>query len=86
MNAQLATNINTKSEGSDFSKTAASTYALNTNKKVLEPKQQQKVLESEAEEEEKIIIDTGFTGQAGEHLVCSELLFRGCSSSIMIKS
>jgi len=83
MNAQLITDVNKKGEGSDFIKTAPSTFALNPNKKILEPKKQKKVLEEEAEEEEKITIETGFTGKAGEHLVCSELLFRGYNASIM---
>ena len=39
--------------------------------------------EAEKEEEEKIVIAGGFTGKAGEHLVCSELLFRGFNASIM---
>ncbi|MCU0321322.1 MAG: winged helix-turn-helix domain-containing protein [Chitinophagaceae bacterium] len=83
MNSQIITDINKKGEASDFIKTAPSTFALNTNKKVLEPKKQKKVLEEEAAEEEKISLETGFTGKAGEHLVCSELLFRGYNASIM---
>ena len=34
-------------------------------------------------EEEKLIVSSGFIGKAGEHLVCSELLFRGFNASIM---
>jgi hypothetical protein len=34
-------------------------------------------------EEEKIKIEGGYTGKGGEHLVCSELLFRGYNASIM---
>lgn len=83
MNAQIITDINKKGKGSDFIKTAPSTFALNPNKKVIEPKKQKKVLEAEAEEEEKISIDSSFTGKAGEHLVCSELLFKGYNASIM---
>lgn len=83
MNSQIITDINKKGEGSDFIKTAPSTFALNPNKKVIELKKQKKVLEEEAVEEEKINIETGFTGKAGEHLVCSELLFRGYNASIM---
>jgi len=83
MNAQIITDINKKGKGSDFVKTAPSTYSLNSNKVAIEPKKQKKVLEEEAEEEEKLSLDTGFTGKAGEHLVCSELLFRGYNASIM---
>lgn len=83
MNAQIITDINKKGEGSDFIKTAPSTFAINPHKKVIEPKKQKKVLEQEAEEEAKINLDSGFTGKAGEHLVCSELLFRGYNASIM---
>jgi Holliday junction resolvase-like predicted endonuclease len=83
MNAQIITDINKKGEGSDFIKIAPSTFALNPAKKPIEPKKQKKVIEEEAEEEEKINLDNGFTGKAGEHLVCSELLFRGYNSSIM---
>ncbi len=83
MNAQIITDIKTKGDASDFVKTAPSTFDLNRNKKIIEPKKQTKVLEDEALEEEKISIETGFTGKAGEHLVCSELLFRGYNASIM---
>ncbi len=31
----------------------------------------------------KSIIESGYTGKAGEYLVCSELLFRGFNASIM---
>ena len=83
MNSQIITDINKKGESSDFIKTAPSTFDLNPNKKPIEPQKQKKVLEAEAEEEEKLSIETGFTGKAGEHLVCSELLFRGYNASIM---
>lgn len=81
MNAQIVMDIKNKKEASDFVKTAPSTYALNPNKK--ESKQPEKVEEKEKEEEEKIAVEGGFTGKAGEHLVCSELLFRGFNASIM---
>ena len=83
MNAQIVTDLKTKGEGSDFIRIAPSTFALNPNKIAIEPKRQKQVLEVEAIEEEKINIDSGFTGKAGEHLVCSELLFRGYNASIM---
>ena len=81
MNAQIIVDINNKKEGSDFIKTAPGTYALNPNKK--EIKETKKIIEVEKAEEEKIKVEGGYTGKAGEHLVCSELLFRGFNASIM---
>lgn len=81
MNAVITVDINSKSEGSDFIRTDRGIFALNTNKK--EIKQTPKIVEAEKEEEEKIIVEGGFIGKGGEHLVCSELLFRGFNASIM---
>ncbi len=81
MNAQIIVDINHKKQGSDFIKTAPGTFAINSNKK--EIKETPKIIEAEKEQEEKIVIEGGFTGKAGEHLVCSELLFRGFNASIM---
>jgi len=81
MNAQITVDIKNKAEGSDFIKTAPGTFALNPNKK--EIKETPKIIEAEKEEEEKIVIEGGYIGKGGEHLVCSELLFRGFNASIM---
>jgi len=81
MNAQIVVDIKNKKDGSDFIRTAPGTFALNPNKK--EIIETPKIIEKEKEEEEKIVIAGGFTGKAGEHLVCSELLFRGFNASIM---
>lgn len=81
MNAVITVDINSKAEGSDFIKTDRGIFALNPNKK--EIKQTPKIIEAEKEEEEKIVIEGGFIGKGGEHLVCSELLFRGFNASIM---
>lgn len=81
MNSQIITDIKNKKNASDFIKTAPSTYDLNKNKSAL--KQSEKMVENERITEEKIIVESGFTGKAGEHLVCSELLFRGFNASIM---
>lgn len=81
MAAVIYVDIKTKNKGSDFIKTAPETFALNPNKK--EIKETPKIIEAEKEEEEKIVIAGGFTGKGGEHLVCSELLFRGFNASIM---
>ena len=81
MNAVITVDINSRAEGSDFIRTDRGIFALNTNKK--EIKQTPKIIEAEKEEEEKIIIEGGFIGKGGEHLVCCELLFRGFNASIM---
>ena len=81
MNAVITVDINSKAEGSDFIRTDRGIFALNPNKK--EIKQTPKIIEAEKEEEEKIVIEGGYTGKGGEHLVCSEMLFRGFNASIM---
>lgn len=81
MNARIITDINSKGKASDFIKVGPSTFILNSSK--AEIKNPQKVIEIEKEEEEKANVDSSFTGKAGEHLVCSELLFRGYNASIM---
>ncbi len=81
MNTQIILDIKNKTEKSDFIKTAPSTYALNPKRE--DKKDEQKIEEKELLEEEKIKIEGGYTGKGGEHLVCSELLFRGYNASIM---
>lgn len=81
MNAQLITDVNAKGKASDFIKVSPSTFTLNLKK--AEIKNTQKVIEIEKEEDEKLVVGSSFTGKAGEHLVCSELLFRGYNASIM---
>lgn len=81
MNAQLITDVNIKGAASDFIKTGPSTFKLNPKKS--EIKESEKAIEIEKEEDEKIVVGSSFTGKAGEHLVCSELLFRGYNASIM---
>lgn len=81
MNAQIIMDIKHKGAQSDFRKTGPSTYTLNTRKKTIS--KNVKVEEKEQIEEEKIAIESGYTGKAGEHLVCSELLFREFNASIM---
>lgn len=81
MNAQITIDIKNKGNGSDFIKTAPGMFALNPNKK--EIKETSKIIEAEKIEEEKIKVEGGYTGKGGEHLVCSELLFRGFNASIM---
>ena len=78
MNAQIVMDIKHKGKLSDFIKTAPSTYAINPNKPISEP-----VTAEDEQAEEKIAVDSGYIGRAGEYLVCSELLFRGYNASIM---
>lgn len=81
MNTQIILDIRNKGEKSDFIKVAPSTYALNPKRE--EKKEEVEIEEKEEVEEEKIKIEGGYTGKGGEHLVCSELLFRGYNASIM---
>ena len=81
MNTQIILDIRNKGEKSDFIKVAPSTYALNPKRE--EEKIETEIEEKEDAEEEKIKIEGGYTGKGGEHLVCSELLFRGYNASIM---
>jgi Holliday junction resolvase len=80
MNAEIVIDIKKKGILSDFIKKARSTYGLNPDK----PKPETKPLdEEEKHHEEKLAVASGYIGKAGEHLVCSELLFRGFNASIM---
>src|ERR1700728_2103173 len=81
MSAQLSTDVRLKKKASDFIKTGPSIYNLNLQK--VESKNIEETIEIEKEEEEKLRIDSSFTGKAGEYLVCSELLFREFNASIM---
>lgn len=83
MNSQISVDIKTKGNGSEFIRipNRKGYYFLNTEKKDL--KQTKKILEIEKVEEERIKAEGSFVGKAGEHLVCSELLFRSFNASIM---
>ena len=83
MNAQLSVDIKNKGEASDFIRVSPGIFNLNLDRKEPEKKNSKKIAEKEKEEDERIQIDSSFTGKAGEHLVCSELLFRGYNASIM---
>jgi hypothetical protein len=82
MNAQISVEIKNLGDASDFVRTAPSTYGLNPNKKALPPKENKKAVTVE-KEEEQVKISSSYVGKGGEHLVCSELLFRGYNASIM---
>jgi Holliday junction resolvase len=73
--------VKNKGKASDFIKTGPGTFDLNLQKESKIPTA--KNIEKEKVEDEKIIVEGGFTGKGGEHLVTSELLFRGYNASIM---
>ncbi len=81
MNAQIAMDIKNKRKASDFIRTAPATFAINAKK--IDKPISRKVEEKERQAEESVKIESGYTGKGGEHLVCSELLFRGFNASIM---
>lgn len=81
MGAQLYMDVKTKGKSSDFIKIEKGVFGINGNK--VEKKLSPKVIEKEAAADEVVKIESGFTGKAGEHLVCSQLLFRGFNASIM---
>ena len=82
MNAQLAVDINTKKDKSAFIRTKPGYFALNSN--FTEEKQEEEEKNEVAREEvEQDNVGSQYVGKAGEHLVVSELLFRGYNASIM---
>lgn len=85
INSQIILDIKHNGWASDFIKTAPSIYAINPTKKtpleVIDNVIKKEEIEKIEEEKEKI--ESGFTGKGWEHLVCSELLFRGYNASIM---
>ena len=81
MSAQLVMDVKNKGKASDFIKTGPGTFALNPQKESKIPTA--KNIEKEKVGDEKIIVEGGYTGKGGEHLVTSELLFRGYNASIM---
>jgi CRISPR/Cas system-associated exonuclease Cas4 (RecB family) len=84
MNSQLGIDIKYGGNNSDFIRPARGIFALNPKKEETPTKKTKKIQEElQEKEEEKIKIDSSFIGKGGEHLVCSELLFRGYNASIM---
>jgi Holliday junction resolvase len=85
MGAQMYMDIKNKGKASDFVQTSKGTFTLNEQKVVIKPTEKaiNKIVEKEKVEDEKIIVEGGYTGKGGEHLVTSELLFRGYNASIM---
>lgn len=81
MIATLSVDIKNNGINSEFIRVSASTFKLNPKKKRTVSASAQ--IEEDKELDERIIVDSSFTGKAGEHLICSELLFRGYNASIM---
>lgn len=81
LNAQLSVDIKQKGSASPFIRTKPGYFTINKSVKI--PVVKSKIEEKEDEETEKIVIEGSYTGKGGEHLVCSELLFRGFNASIM---
>ena len=81
LNAQLSVDIKQKGVESLFARSKPGYYT--TNSDIIAPSDIEEKEDAETEEAEKLIVDSGYTGKGGEHLVCSELLFRGFNASIM---
>jgi hypothetical protein len=82
MNAQIAVDIKNQKERSPFIRVKPAVFALNPD---YTEEEQRKEEEKDAEvaQESAEQISTQYVGKAGEHLVVSELLFRGYNASIM---
>lgn len=80
MNAQISVDIKTKKGKSPFIRVKPGYFSLNS--KYTEQDQKQEEKEERAREESEPI-SSQYVGKAGEHLVVSELIFRGYNASIM---
>ena len=83
MNAQLIVDVNSKGELSKFKKIDLSIFALNDKRIEIEEESKPDRIIEELETEEEKEIEGGYTGKAGEHVVLSELLFRGYNAALM---
>lgn len=83
MEAQITREIKYKGSLSDFKKVGPGLFALNEEKERLEIETKPDRISEELSLEEEVEIEGGYTGQAGEHAVLSELLFRGYNASLM---
>lgn len=82
MNAQISVDIKNKDQNSAFVRTKPGFFSINpnfTDKKEKEEEAEERIKEEEIKE----TISTQYVGKAGEHLVVSELLFRGYNASVM---
>ena len=82
MIAQLSVDIKNKKDKSAFIRTEPGVFSLNP--KFSEEEQKEEEADEKSREETEIEqISTQYVGKAGEHLVTSELLFRGFNATIM---
>lgn len=81
MNAQLSVDIKNKKDNSAFVRVKPGIFSLNPH--YTEEKQEEEEKEEQAREEDVESVSTQYIGKAGEHLVVSELLFRGYNASVM---
>jgi Holliday junction resolvase len=82
MHAQIVVDIKNKGKSSAFVRGSPATFSLNPSYTLKEEKEE--IAEEKIkQEEEKENISTQYIGKAGEHLVASELLFKGFNASIM---
>ncbi|MDE1817484.1 MAG: winged helix-turn-helix domain-containing protein [Thaumarchaeota archaeon] len=79
MNAQITRDIKYKKEKSFFKRSKPGIFTINPNYTEKEEIHEEK----EETEEELETTSTQYVGKAGEHLVVSELLFRGYNATIM---
>jgi hypothetical protein len=82
MNAQITSDINSKQEKSAFIKVKQAVYSLNPDY-TEEEQSKEEEKDEEVSRESTEQISTQYVGKAGEHLVVSELLFRGYNASMM---
>ncbi len=80
MNARIAVDIKRKKDKSAFIRVKPAVFSLNPDYTAKEQEDEEK---EEQKTEELEPISTQYVGKAGEHLVVSELLFKGYNASIM---
>lgn len=83
MLAVIGIDMKSKKEKSAFIKVSPGVIGINPNYSEKEQRQEEKVEENEEEEKTELVTNTQYIGTAGEHLVVSELLFRGYNASTM---
>ena len=81
MASQLNVDIKKKGTSSSFIRISPGVFSLSGKSDVSITVQD--VDADDEQTEDKVAIESGYTGKAGEHLVTSELLFRGFNASIM---
>lgn len=81
MNAQISVDIKSKKDKSPFVRVKPGTFLLNPNYTPEKQKLEEK--EEQIQETDKEKISSQYIGKGGEHIVVSELLFRGYNASIM---